>query len=1207
MNKSFKPQTNLLLANVLLALASMGTGQYAYADLVDNGDGTFTCTGDCNNVDTSIKANITIDTSGGAATLNNTTINALANPNSSDPLAPEYGALIRNVAPAVETFSLINITGGNAAVINNRGTLDVVTADTNTFIPIRSFDPAGWTYDEVTRQLFNNGVEVGYAAAIRAIGNTPSLTVNNFTGENPFREPNFSQPVSGQIYGAGLYNFGDLSAGIYTNALLLTVNGNFETVRNGIGVLPSFISKISSFAGGSFTPPTLQDGTQFATNVSAGTTVFNANVGDLYVVDRNPLLTEAEALSGLSLANGQGDVGPRNSIITGTFTNAFLGSGEHIINTPNVRNAATGTINVDQSAVAVSDVVGGVSTPLYFVNGERKFTLNTRDRILNPITINDVVGAVNTINATAFDASITALNGTGNNTLNLNCLVIGNCSNTGSLSGFTTMNVTGQTSTLEGNYSVSGDINLLNGESGFLLNNNGTIQTGESILGGSLIANRVIIGPNAHWKDNAGTIGSITGNLINQGSLDVGTATLPVDGNATMEAGSRLLLTVGNAQQGNINVTGTNTVAFNPQSTVLTSIQSTARINEGFSFVAANNVNGIPLVQAPGFLQWIPSLSGDDLLLTADIRIPSFLIGQVSAAASNALEAVFDYTGNAAIPSELQTELLQEKGDNLIGTAERLRPEINDGALRMVQGNTDKVFGILESRLLQNYLPNQPETAKVAASGDVSGIGNNSLAPSKGVWVQGFGDRGSQARLDGVDGYNSSAAGFAVGADKNIDEAGNQRFGFALGYARGNVSNTGYTANNRVDIDSYLVAGYGSWALDGWYLNGMLGFGRNTYESKRTLLQYTATGNHDSWQFSSRVDAGMPIMFSDNLTFVPMATLDYNRIKESGYKENGKDSKIARDANGAQIIENGLPVFTTTDSPLNLEVDGRSFDSVRGGIGGKAIYSLQEKDWGAELELHALYRHEFGDLAQDSRARFTFGGTQFISPGLNPDRNSLLLGGSVRLTGDDEDDQLTLLTSYDAELRDKYLDQTMTLNLRYDIDQAPRYIKGAKAKLAKEASKNAAKQAKEQKVSATQQEIVAINQAMQSELEFKQEVVLDDNQQAIDKTIKSWTTALSNKNLDVYFNSYAADFVTPDGSSRQQWERNRKHEIDQTENPAIKVSYLSIKPEGNRALAMFTQTVATDEKQVKVRKLVDLENRNGRWLIVREDSMVVEP
>lgn len=230
MNTPNKFNRNTLFVNVLLALASMTNSHSIYAACVDNSNGTYTCSGVSDNIDTTIIGEVILDTSAGTATLNNTTVDPNLNP-------PDFGAVIRNTATTVGATSAVNITGNQAAVINNRGIIDLSTFDSN-FNFTRVFDPAGWTYDEATRKLFNNGIEVGYAAAITAGANTPSLTINNFVGLNPFLEPNFFQPTSGQITG-----FGDLTAGIYTNAALLTVNGEFETVRNGVGVVPSYISK----------------------------------------------------------------------------------------------------------------------------------------------------------------------------------------------------------------------------------------------------------------------------------------------------------------------------------------------------------------------------------------------------------------------------------------------------------------------------------------------------------------------------------------------------------------------------------------------------------------------------------------------------------------------------------------------------------------------------------------------------------------------------------------------------------------------------------------------------------------------------------------------------------------------------------------------------------------------------------------------------
>lgn len=1188
-----KISPNYLHLHVLLALALIGVANTSSAaPCTDNFDGTYSCPTDSENIDTTLTGTLILDNASGNATLNNTTTEAAF-------AITGAPASITNSVSTLGTASVITLTGNNAVTINNTGgfmNLDRSAAP---------FNPAGWSTD-ANGLLYNDfdglgPVLAGYAAVISAGPNVSALTINNIS----IALPGGASFIPGTIGSSGDFDPNHFTAAVFTNSPLLTIN-NGGTIGN-----------ILSFG--------------------TGNTVINDNGGNpygaIYAVDRNPLLVAAQeaylAANGnnLTLAYSTADVGIRNSTINFNKTtlsgNVFLGSGKHEIN--NVGGVLSGNITVDQRDLAVVDVLAGVATPQAPIHGDRTFTFNSSQVLNGPsgltgsftgnLNIIAVPESVNTITIASndFNSANFIANSIGVNTLNLNCTTeltptsqagcgIGG-TGAGNVTGFSSYNLFGSKFVLSNSVNVTDVINL----------NAGIIEL-STTASSPLTAPRVVVGNNTLLQmspasgADAFNTAYIVGNLENNGTINLNNNTLDVNGDVNMNAGAKLKLNITPASNGKINNSGTAT--FLPNSTLIPEVNISqfgvnTNVRNGEVRTIANNVSGLPTVQnANSLLQWVASENAGNLIITANIGVPNFLAPQLSPAAKNAINAVFAYTGSDAVFTGLQAQLIAQRDENLISAAERLHPESSDGAFRMVQGNADKFFGILESRLTANYLKATPDPMQVAATAPVSQLGSANPVMSKGVWVQGFGDRGSQDGMNGFDGYASSSAGFAAGVDKAIDAVGNQRVGFAAAYTRGNVTNSGNTVNNRADINSFMAAAYGSWAMDDWYLNGMLGFGRNTYQTYRRLIEHASSGNHDSWQFSSRVDAGMPILFSDNLTFTPLATLDYTHLNESGYTENGDTTVKVFDSTGFnQVIVNGLPQFKQASAPTNLVVESRDFDSIRGGVGAKAIYRLQEKDWAAELELHGLFRHEFGDLAQDSRARFVVGGNSFASPGIQPERNSLLLGGSVSLTGDDEDDQLTLLTSYDAELREKYLGQIVTLNVRYDFDQAPQYIKGAKAKLATKA----AKQVREQKVDATQKDIANINQAMQAEPEFNSESnALDANQQAIDSTIKTWLTAQSNKNMEVYFNSYAADFSTPDGSNRHLWERNRRNELDKEDNQAIKISYLSIKPQGNRALAMFTQTKATADKQIAVRKLIDLENRNGRWLIVREDSMVIE-
>ncbi|MEQ1766496.1 MAG: autotransporter domain-containing protein, partial [Methylotenera sp.] len=848
------------------------------------------------------------------------------------------------------------------------------------------------------------------------------------------------------------------------------------------------------------------------------------------------------------------------------------GTGAHeIINTGFI----TG-ITVDQS-----------DTDPLLAAGARTFTLTNTSGSVSSINLNDVAGAVNTINYTYTSGGGTptiSANGLGTNIMNMDCQA---ACGLGSISGLSSLNIIGNSTNL-GLLSVVGDVTL--NTSGVALSGDVTaanLNTGTGTL---------TVGLNSYSNSN---LISISGNLSAAGNINLGKTTLSVGGD-TLWSGSQISTLIGKYDlnqvvYGKLDTLGTAT--FSNSVTIVPSVETNTQVFDGQKFVIATHVNAlspatVQQTDTSGWITWSVSETNGELILVADLSVPALIRPLLTTAAYNALDAAFSPVGNG-LQGALQAELLALHGQDLVSAAERLRPETNDGALRLVLSNTDRVFGMLDNRLLNSYLAKAKNDAK-----DTSAITDNTLTNGKGIWVQGFGDRGSQEGFDQADGYSVSAAGIAMGADRELDVYnGNASLGLAFSYARGNITNSSNTTNNRIDTNSYLATVYGSRNWEDFYLNAAVGVGRNTYDTHRHLTTHTATGQHDSWQFSSRLAAGWPLMYNDNVTFVPMAGLDYSHIKESGYSENGKELLPVYDPITLSPILNS---YAEQSSPINLAIESRSFDSIRSGLGGKAIYSWQQLDWGAELELHGLYRHEFGNLAQDSVARFAAGGKSFTSPGLNPVRDDFMLGGSLRLTGEDENDQITFLTSYDATIREKYFGQTMSLNLRYDFDQAPNYRKEAKAKLATVATKTNA----EQKVNATEQDIAEIQKAMQAELVVSATNPVDaEKQKAIDSTLKTWATALSNKNLEAYFNSYAADFETPDGSTRQQWERKRKFELSNEDNPAIKISHLTIEPNGDQALAIFTQSVGADAKQISVRKIVDLANRNGRWLIVREDSM----
>jgi outer membrane autotransporter protein len=1183
---TLKPWTTLALLACLSARSPLLS-----AACVDNGDGTQTCTGTSTNTDQLVQGQLTVDSSGGAATLENI---------GTDPSLQldtnVLGSTIMHTTSDNGAVATISATGSNGVTITNTGASIVLDGSG------RAYDTSAWTADS-NGLLYNNGTSAAYAAAIRADRLLPALTINNARVNNGVFYPDTDDyGIPARITASGSY-----TAAILANNASLTVNNTSLILGN-----------IVTYGGATMLAPSVLDGTQYATVLQAGKTILNLNdgfgavVGDVMVVDRNPLLTQAQSdNSSLVLAYSAADVGPRDSQInmndTLIYGNVYLGSGRHELNLNN--SGVNGTIYVDQRDAQVVDVSGGVANPLYNVHGDRNFTLDSVTTVsgnnIDSVVINDVAGATNTVNFTGYLSYLrttVSANGLGNNTYNFNCYeainftlpntIITNpsCAIAGSVSGFSEANLTGGFTAIYTTLNVSGDINLY-----------GRTQLSEF---GTLTAANVVVKPTAILEASNVTVGlnnmmgSIVGNLVNYGTINLGDATLNISGNASMMAGSYFLMAIGPSQTGLLNVSGTTT--FDSASVIAPRLTRFSRaVRDGDTFVVATNASGLPQVDnTNGFLQWDVSLNGNDLLLTADVGVPAAMRAKVSEAAIRAVDSLFQYKGSAQSPTELQKQLLTLQDENAAAAAERLRPEIHDGALRTIMSNSDKVFGMLNTRLVDSYLSKNQGMASRE---------NQEILPGKGLWVQGFGDRGIQDTQQGIDGYNVSSAGMAFGLDRELEGDDSLRIGAAVGYARSNITNSGYTVNNRNDINSFMAAAYAAKTWDGAYLNTMAGVGLHTEQTRRQLMGHTATGRHDAWQYSARMEAGWPMLWRDDVTLIPMASLAYSHIRESAYEENGKYSRMIVDTSRPDIIQpipvyvNGMPQYALDSSPINLAVDARKFDSLRGGLGGKAIYSLQQKDWAAEIELRALYQHEFGDLAQDVTSRFLFSDTRFVSPGLKPDRNMYALGATVRLTGDDERDQLTLLTSYDADIRDAYFGQTMSLALRYDFDQGPRYQRRAEFALQRQKMRDPALV----KVQATDRDIASLNKAMQPNDSMAEALTPQEKarRNAIEATLQAWMSAQANRNLETYFSTYAADFTVSEGLTRQQWERQRRTELARDGVVQVRMADLSIEPNGDRMLALFTQTRQENGHDEAMQKIVDLEQRGGRWLIVREDSI----
>lgn len=1147
--------------------------QTLWAACVSDGAGGFNCTGSSNNSSAQTGKTI-LDNSLGNVVLTNDIMPPGAQ------LYVEY--MINNdyTLPNTGPVSVVRATGGIGNVtINNGGVIEMVRgyrADPQTN-EITVLNPTTIAFSATADgQLLNHGVLANVDTAIYTDASTPLLTVNNGLGGVAF-----------------MLTQGNLSAGIFSNSAQVVIN---QLQGGRITNASYYEDAASAHNNGYWAIATYGAGKTTINNTfMIRDEVYSATIGgNVYVVDRNPLLELAQRRDpSLVLAYGPEDVGPRDSEITGQIEgDLYLGSGAHVLN-GNAEN-----IYIDQRGADVVEVTGGVANTLYTVAGDRTFTMNSNIGMGN-IYINDVAESVNTINITA-DSYYNAINndvitnGLGFNALNLSCSV-DNCTVGGNWVGLDIVSFVGPNWTIDSTADIQvsgGDIAITSNRfrlDGSISADNITIAS-NTLLYGTQPAENILEPP----YDND-TIGSLTGNIVNNGHIYLRNAEFTVNGDIAFNAGSQLSVRITGDGNGMVDVVGAgNRGTFNAGSILNLSVRD-RYIRNGEKFTIATNSSGAPIIREDiGLLSFVSSVESGDVILTARVGIPDAFTPTVAGA--NAVMALMNYRGTNTALNDMAAQLQTFDVRQLERETERLHPEASNSSLRMVMGHTDRVLGLVDSHLFETHLANIKGEPRAEVDGK--------MPAGAGIWFQGFGSSGTQDKLGSVDGYKLSSTGMAGGIDRMIGDSDNLRLGVAGAYAYGNVDNSGFTDNNRNNITSKIGMIYGSWAPDVWYLNGAMGVALHGYETERVALGYSNDSHHSSLQYTAKADAGWPLVYNDLLTFVPQISLNYSRINEEGYRETG-----------SQKISEGTPIGgvlseTTVISPTLLSIEGKRYDSIRTGLGGKILLSLQEADYNAGLELRAHYVREHGDLSNNSHARFIAGNLPFYSPGQKADRDAILFGSSVRLTGNDDNDQLTLLASYDAELREKYFGQYFSLMVRYDLDQGPSYIKKAEfRRMAALERKQAAIDVK-----ATEQDIAALSAAMQpnlatqmldEELKSNDENVREQaqKQKAVSAAIDAWLNALINNNVQSYLGSYSADFVNDEGSSRRQWEQKRRKEMKEGGRPRIRVSDLQIKTQGKQAATVFTQTQLKGSQLETMQKIVELEERNGRWLIVSEDSV----
>jgi len=107
-------------------------------------------------------------------------------------------------------------------------------------------------------------------------------------------------------------------------------------------------------------------------------------------------------------------------------------------------------------------------------------------------------------------------------------------------------------------------------------------------------------------------------------------------------------------------------------------------------------------------------------------------------------------------------------------------------------------------------------------------------------------------------------------------------------------------------------------------------------------------------------------------------------------------------------------------------------------------------------------------------------------------------------------------------------------------------------------------------------------------------------QTAVAQTLIAWANAWKSKNTDAYLSFYSAKF-TPEGMSQKAWIAQRKQRVS-ANSAEIKLvlDKVNVEADAKKAEVTFIQHYTSGKFSDTVAKVLNFENENGHWFIVKE-------
>ena len=266
-----------------------------------------------------------------------------------------------------------------------------------------------------------------------------------------------------------------------------------------------------------------------------------------------------------------------------------------------------------------------------------------------------------------------------------------------------------------------------------------------------------------------------------------------------------------------------------------------------------------------------------------------------------------------------------------------------------------------------------------------------------GVWVTGIGEFTNIDSTNAAAGYDLQTGGLTLGVDYRFSP--NFAVGLTGGYAH---TNANLVDGGNLDVNGGKLGFYATAFANGFYLDTALTGGFSGYNSQRTALLGSASGNTEGGELNVLVAGGYDWV-KGGLSIGPTANFQYTYIGFSGFTETG------------------------SIAPLNIA--GQNAESERTAFGLKATYDWKVGHVVIRPEISVGWQHEYGDQSYAIVASFANGaGNSFTVNSPQIGRDSLLIGAGAAVL---LNERVSVYAYYDGELlRTNYESNNVSAGVR---------------------------------------------------------------------------------------------------------------------------------------------------------------------------------